>query len=111
VHDGLLSVTAQLALLLGSMYADSGHHATARQYHQIAARLAADADDHTTLAIALRTMATHAHDLGHHTPAVSTSPNRPTGTRTAPRRPYAPTPESTWPSSTPTTTAMPPWPP
>ncbi|WP_405672939.1 tetratricopeptide repeat protein [Streptomyces sp. NBC_01530] len=70
VHHGLLAVTAQLALLLGSMCADSGHHAMAQHYHQIAARLAADADDHTTLAIALRTMATHAHDLGQHTPAI-----------------------------------------
>lgn len=70
VHHGLLTATAQLALLLGSMCADSGHHPLAQHYHQIAARLAADADDPTTLAIALRTMATHAHDLGQHTPAV-----------------------------------------
>jgi tetratricopeptide (TPR) repeat protein len=70
VHHGLLAATAQLALLLGSMCADSGHHAVAEHYHQIAARLATDADDHTTLAITLRTMATHAHDLGHHTPAI-----------------------------------------
>ncbi|WP_210590900.1 hypothetical protein [Streptomyces sp. GESEQ-35] len=70
VHHGLLAATARLALLLGSMCADSGHHALAQHYHQIAARLATDADDHTTLAIALRTMATHAHDLGQHTPAV-----------------------------------------
>ena len=70
VHRGLLAATAQLALLLGSMCADSGHHPLAQHYHQIAARLAADADEHTTLAIALRTMATHAHDLGRHTPAV-----------------------------------------
>ncbi|MDO0917542.1 hypothetical protein QQM39_44180 [Streptomyces sp. DT2A-34] len=70
VHHGLRAATARLALLLGSMSADSGHHAVAQHYHQIAARLAADADDPTTLAIALRTMATHAHDLGRHTPAV-----------------------------------------
>ncbi|MCX4881381.1 hypothetical protein [Streptomyces sp. NBC_00847] len=70
VHRGLLSATARLALLLGTMCADSGHHPPAQHYHQIAARLATDADDHTTLAIALRTMATHAHDLGRHTPAV-----------------------------------------
>ncbi|MFJ5309783.1 tol-pal system YbgF family protein [Streptomyces sp. NPDC088350] len=70
VHHALLAATARLALLLGSMCADSGHHAPAQHYHQIAARLAADAGDPTTLAIALRTMATHAHDLGQHTPAV-----------------------------------------
>ncbi|MET7568996.1 hypothetical protein ABZT04_10895 [Streptomyces sp. NPDC005492] len=70
VHQGLRSATARLALLLGSMCADSGHHAPARHYHQIAARLAADADDPTILAIALRTIATHAHGLGDHTPAV-----------------------------------------
>jgi tetratricopeptide (TPR) repeat protein len=70
VHRGLLAATARLALLLGSMCADSGHHPLAQHYHQIAARLATDADEHTTLAIALRTMATHAHDLGRHTPAV-----------------------------------------
>jgi tetratricopeptide (TPR) repeat protein len=70
VHRSLLVATARLALLLGSMCADSGHDSLAQHYHQIAARLAADADDHTTLAIALRTMATHAHDLGQHTPAV-----------------------------------------
>ncbi|WP_143098899.1 hypothetical protein [Streptomyces sp. yr375] len=70
VHHGLLAATARLALLLGSICADSGHHSLAQHYHQIAARLAADADDHATLAIALRTMATHAHDLGQHTPAV-----------------------------------------
>ncbi|MFI9761120.1 tol-pal system YbgF family protein [Streptomyces sp. NPDC051963] len=70
IHHGLLSATAQLTLLLGSMCADSGHHALAQHYQQIAARLATDAGDHTTLAITLRTMATHAHDLGHHTPAV-----------------------------------------
>ncbi|GAA3842210.1 hypothetical protein GCM10022403_087830 [Streptomyces coacervatus] len=70
VQHGLLAAAARLAVLLGSMCADSGHHAVAQHYHQIAARLASDADDHVTLAIALRTMATHAHDLGRHTPAV-----------------------------------------
>ncbi|GLW04722.1 hypothetical protein [Streptomyces lavendulae] len=66
----MLSASAQLTLLLGRMCADSGHDSAAQHYHQIAARLAADAGDRTTLAIALRTMATHAHNLGHHTPAV-----------------------------------------
>ncbi|MGI5456875.1 hypothetical protein ACQEWB_27670 [Streptomyces sp. CA-249302] len=66
----LLSAAAQLTLLLGGMCADGGQDAAAQHYHQIAARLAADGGDHLTLAIALRTMATHAHDLGHRTTAV-----------------------------------------
>ncbi|WP_371750463.1 hypothetical protein, partial [Streptomyces sp. NBC_01283] len=70
VHRDLLNATAQLTLLLGNLCADSGHDRTAQHYHQVAARLAADANDAATLAIALRTMATHAHDLGHHHPAV-----------------------------------------
>lgn len=69
-HPGTLSAAAQLTLLLGRMCVDAGHDATAQYYHQIAARLAADARDHTTLAISLRTMATHAYDLGHRAPAV-----------------------------------------
>lgn len=66
----VLSAAAQLTLLLGGMCVDAGHDGAAQHYQQIAARLAADADDRTTLAIALRTMAAHAHDLSHHTPAV-----------------------------------------
>ncbi|MEV0323049.1 hypothetical protein ACIBKX_32720 [Streptomyces sp. NPDC050658] len=74
VHDrnrqAVLSAAAQLTLLLGNMSVDCGHDRTAQHYHRIAARLAADAGDPATLAIALRTMATHAYQLGHHTPAV-----------------------------------------
>ncbi|MFJ2609785.1 hypothetical protein ACIO13_33105 [Streptomyces sp. NPDC087425] len=70
VRRDLLSATAQLSLLLGNTCADSDHQAAAQHYHQIAVRLAAEADDHGTLAIALRTMSTHAHDLGNHSPAV-----------------------------------------
>ncbi|MFK0202570.1 tol-pal system YbgF family protein [Streptomyces lavendulae] len=70
VCTDMLSASAQLTLLLGGMCADAGHDAAAQHYHQIAARLAADAGDRTTLAIALRTMAAHAHNLGHHAPAV-----------------------------------------
>lgn len=66
----VLSAAAQLTLLLAGMCADAGHDSTAQHYQQIAARLAADGGDHTTLAITLRTMAAHAHDLGHHTPGV-----------------------------------------
>ncbi|MEV6167714.1 hypothetical protein AB0L99_05750 [Streptomyces sp. NPDC051954] len=70
VQRDILSATAQLSLLLGNTCADSDHQTAAQHYHQIAVRLAAEADDHTVLTIALRTMATHAHDLGNHSPAV-----------------------------------------
>ncbi|MER7826250.1 hypothetical protein ABTX85_27235 [Streptomyces sp. NPDC096097] len=70
VHRSLLVATSHLALLLGTMYADAGRNAAAQHYHHTAARLAAAAQDHTAVAIALRTMATHAHRLGHHHPAV-----------------------------------------
>ncbi|MEU1299459.1 hypothetical protein [Streptomyces shenzhenensis] len=66
----VLSAAAQLTLLLGNMSADSGHDRTAQHYHHIAARFSADAGDSATLAITLRAMAAHAHELGHHTPAV-----------------------------------------
>ncbi|MEO3974476.1 hypothetical protein [Streptomyces sp. CAU 1734] len=65
VHGRLLGKTAQLTLLLGRICADGGDDAVAQRYHGIAVRLAADAGDHATIAIALRAMATHAHDLGH----------------------------------------------
>jgi len=66
----MLSTAAQLTLLMGLMSADSGHNRTAQHYHQIATRFAADSGDFTTLAIGLRVMATHAVELGHHTPTV-----------------------------------------
>ncbi|MGW7518349.1 hypothetical protein ACWGJ2_22465 [Streptomyces sp. NPDC054796] len=66
----LMAATAQLVLLLGNICVDGGDDASAQHYHHTAARLADDADDGTTLAIALRTMASHAHDLGHHTSKV-----------------------------------------
>ncbi|MCZ1014105.1 tetratricopeptide repeat protein [Streptomyces noursei] len=69
-HRDLLSATAQLTLLLANMCVDSGHDRTAQYYHQVAARLAADAGDAATLAITLRAMATHAYDLGYHSTAV-----------------------------------------
>ncbi|GLF97916.1 helix-turn-helix transcriptional regulator [Streptomyces yaizuensis] len=70
VRAPLLSRAAQLTLLLGRICADGGDDAVAQHYQLVAARLSADAGDHATLAIALRTMATHAHDLGHHGPVV-----------------------------------------
>ncbi|MDX3763930.1 hypothetical protein [Streptomyces sp. AK02-04a] len=66
----LLSATAQLTLLLATMCADSGQDRTTQHHHQVAARLAVDAHDSTTLAIALRGMAAHAYDLGYHSTAV-----------------------------------------
>ncbi|WP_241741376.1 hypothetical protein [Streptomyces sp. L2] len=66
----LLSAAARLVLLLGNMTADSGRSGRAQQFHRVAARFAADAGDSVTLAIALRTMAAHAYELGHRSPAV-----------------------------------------
>ncbi|MER8029714.1 hypothetical protein ABTZ78_12195 [Streptomyces bauhiniae] len=69
-RPALFSAAARLTLLLGNMSIDSGHHTTAQHYHQVAARLAAEAGDEAALAISLRSMATHAYSRGHHTPAV-----------------------------------------
>nr|WP_239149096.1 hypothetical protein [Streptomyces sp. SID12501] len=66
----LLSGAAQLTVLLGTMCAGSGADALAQHYHHTAAQLAVEAGDAATFAITLRTMSAHAHDLGHHTPAV-----------------------------------------
>ncbi|MFE0062277.1 hypothetical protein [Streptomyces sp. NPDC059003] len=70
VHHQLLAGAARLTLLLGTMTADDGHDALAQHYHLTATRMAADAEDTALFAIALRTMATHASDLGHHTRGV-----------------------------------------
>ncbi len=70
VHQRMLSAVAQLALLLAGMCVDSAADGPAQRYQRIAARLAAEAGDHATLAIALRSMSSHAYDLGHHTTAV-----------------------------------------
>ncbi|MFF3732064.1 hypothetical protein ACFYXM_17500 [Streptomyces sp. NPDC002476] len=75
-HRQLLTGAAQLILLLGTMSADSGADALAQRYHHTAASMAAEADDPFTLAIALRTMSAHAHDLGHRTAAVRTLAER-----------------------------------
>ncbi|MGW2090103.1 tetratricopeptide repeat protein [Streptomyces sp. NPDC001880] len=69
-HRRLLSEAAQLTLLLGTMCGDDGADGLAQHYHQTAARLAAEADDSATYAIALRTMSAHAHELGHRTSTV-----------------------------------------
>ncbi|MFB7919167.1 hypothetical protein [Streptomyces sp. NPDC056061] len=75
-HRQLLTGAAQLVVLLGTMSADSGADALAQRYHHTAASMAAEADDPSTLAIVLRTMSAHAHDLGHHTAAVRTLAER-----------------------------------
>ena len=67
---GLLSGAAQLTVLLGTMSAGDGADALAQHYHRTAARLATEAGDSVTFAIALRTMSAHAYDLGHRTVAV-----------------------------------------
>ncbi|MEU7318392.1 helix-turn-helix transcriptional regulator [Streptomyces sp. NPDC007083] len=66
----LLVGSAQLALMFGGMCADGGAEALAQHYQHTAAQLASEAGDASTFAIALRAMSTHAHDMGHHTPAV-----------------------------------------
>lgn len=70
VHRQLLAGAARLTLLLGTMTADAGEYALAQHYHHCAARMAVDAGSAALFAIALRTMAAHASDLGHHTVAV-----------------------------------------
>ncbi|WDO11316.1 hypothetical protein ME763_36895 (plasmid) [Streptomyces murinus] len=68
-YPQLASAAAQLTVLLGGMCADSARDNAAQHCYQIAARLAADAHDHTTFAIALRAMATQAHHQGQHATA------------------------------------------
>ncbi|WP_405575621.1 hypothetical protein OG317_36835 [Streptomyces sp. NBC_01167] len=70
MHAQLLSATAQLSILLGNMCADDQADAFAQQYHRTAAHLAAAANDQATYSIALRVMATHAGNRGHHGPAL-----------------------------------------
>lgn len=69
-HRRLLSAAAKVTLLLSTVCAGDGADALAQHYHRTAAHLAAEANDPATYAIALRTMSAHAHDLGHHSPAV-----------------------------------------
>ncbi|BAG16854.1 conserved hypothetical protein [Streptomyces griseus subsp. griseus NBRC 13350] len=69
-HREVLSYGAQLTLLLADACIDADGHVATQHYQQLAARLAADAGDHATVAIALRAMATHASSLGHRGPAV-----------------------------------------
>ncbi|WP_234334641.1 hypothetical protein [Streptomyces sp. NRRL B-1347] len=69
-HRQLLAAAARLTLLLGTMTADDGADALAQHYHLTAAHMAADAGDPAVYAIALRSMASHATDLGHHTLSV-----------------------------------------
>ncbi|MFE0063428.1 tetratricopeptide repeat protein [Streptomyces sp. NPDC059003] len=71
VHRQLLTGIAQLAILLGNMCADDFQDALAQHYHRTAAHLAADAHDPATYALALRAMATHAHELGHYQQALT----------------------------------------
>ncbi|WP_328550885.1 helix-turn-helix transcriptional regulator [Streptomyces sp. NBC_00366] len=70
IHRQLLTQASQLTTLLGLMGADCGADALAQHCYRTAAHLAADADDMTAFAIALRALSAHAHELGHHTPAV-----------------------------------------
>lgn len=69
-HLQLWSAASQLAAELGSMCADDDADAYAQHYHRTAAYLAADAQDPAGYAYALGAMSAHAHELGHHGPAL-----------------------------------------
>ncbi|MFI7357969.1 helix-turn-helix domain-containing protein [Streptomyces avidinii] len=69
-HARLLAAAAQLTLLLAGMCADDGDDNTAQHYQRTALRMALDGGDDNTAAIVLRTMSTHAHELGHRSPHV-----------------------------------------
>ncbi|WP_327591682.1 hypothetical protein [Streptomyces chartreusis] len=69
VYRQMLTAAARLAILAGNMCADDGRPPLAQRYHHTAARLAAAAGDADTYAIALRTLADHADQLGHYTQA------------------------------------------
>ncbi|WP_224058307.1 hypothetical protein [Streptomyces kanamyceticus] len=66
----LLSASAQLTLLLGAACIDDGDHGLGQRHQRTAAELAVEAQDHGMLTVALRAMATHAYELGHHNLAV-----------------------------------------
>ncbi|MFE7275226.1 helix-turn-helix domain-containing protein [Streptomyces sp. NPDC057623] len=70
IQRQLLIHASQSMTLLGLMSADCGADALAQHCYRTAAHLAAEADDMTAFAIALRALSAHAHELGHHTPAV-----------------------------------------
>lgn len=63
VRNGLLTGVAELAHLLARMCIDSAHHGLAQRYFQLAAALAAEADNRVLYAITLRAVSTHAHQL------------------------------------------------
>ncbi|MER5772560.1 hypothetical protein [Streptomyces sp. NPDC001985] len=71
VHRQLLTHTAQLTILLGNMCADDDADALAQRHHRTAAHLAAEAEDPHTYTIAVRALAAHALELGHHRPALA----------------------------------------
>jgi tetratricopeptide (TPR) repeat protein/transcriptional regulator with XRE-family HTH domain len=65
VRRDLLVVASQLASLAGFMCFDVEHQGTAQAYYRTAARLAAEADDASGQAAALRALSMQAHHLGH----------------------------------------------
>ncbi|MEU0189891.1 hypothetical protein ABZ250_08550 [Streptomyces afghaniensis] len=65
-HLRLLTEAARLVHVLARMYVDDVKNGAAQQYHRAALLLAAEASDRTTYAVVLRSMSTHALDLGHH---------------------------------------------
>lgn len=67
VHSEMLSIGARLSYLCGFLCTDDELDGAAQRYYLIALRLAVEADDPVTYAIALRGLSVQAHALGHHT--------------------------------------------
>ncbi|MGW8953948.1 tetratricopeptide repeat protein [Streptomyces sp. NPDC055709] len=70
VHAELLTSAARLTLLLARMHVDAQAQGLAQRYLRTSLRLAREADDRSTSAIALRVMSAQAHGLGHYREAL-----------------------------------------
>ncbi|MFC5802654.1 hypothetical protein [Streptomyces formicae] len=70
IHAQLLTSAARLTLLLARMHLDTQAQGLAQRYLTTSLRLALEADDRSTGAIALRVMSAQAHGLGHHREAL-----------------------------------------
>ncbi|WP_033320217.1 hypothetical protein [Streptomyces yerevanensis] len=72
-HLRLLTEATRLVHVLARMYVDDVKNGAAQHYHHAALRLAAEAGDRTAYAVVLRSMSTHALDLGHRRTALRLS--------------------------------------
>ncbi|UUN29689.1 hypothetical protein [Streptomyces sp. FIT100] len=70
IQAQLFTSAAHLALLLARMHLDNQAQGLAQRYLATSLRLALEADDRSTSAIALRMMSAQAHGLGHHPEAL-----------------------------------------